>query len=130
MVAAVKHLCQGQSAKCSQNSFWLMNYEWADDLYGPLCTRSRCRRNIFLFIYFAFHFISFLFRIPMHINYKAGSIVKKSKKKNIENKRKEKEKKSQRDQPEKLKSSASEYFQGVGEEIEKHFSPCESCAPT
>lgn len=59
VAGAVKHLSQGHSAKYSQNSFWLMNYEWADDLYGPLCT-VLCplvarRNNICLFIYFAFH---------------------------------------------------------------------------
>lgn len=38
VAAAVKHLSQGQSTEYSQNSFWLMNYEWADDLYCPLWT--------------------------------------------------------------------------------------------
>lgn len=121
VAGAVKHLSQGHSAKYSQNSFWLMNYEWADDLYGPLCT-VLCplvarRNNICLFIYFAFH-LSF-FRISMHINYKAGSIVEAKKK---ENKRKRKsKKKEQKDQPKKLKSSASEYFRGVGEKLKNIF---------
>lgn len=55
----------------------------------------------------------------MHINYKAGSIVEAKKK---ENKRKRKsKKKEQKDQPKKLKSSASEYFRGVGEKLKNIF---------
>jgi len=39
------------------NSFWLMNYVWADKLYGPLCFISRMsyllhRQHIFYFFYF------------------------------------------------------------------------------